>query len=124
MNPDIIQRSIDNTDYWDMRILALNASFFGDEIELIIENDDKSSWKITFLSCYKVSYETDANRRNIRHVSDMNKSQLGYYGQDITVSASDHEGFYKIALDLSIMSMQIECVGVDVKKIDNTELER
>ena len=119
MKIDEIQKLIDDTDYWDMRILGMNASFFGDNIELIIENDEESSWKISFLSCYKVSYETDADRRKIDHVSEMTRSQLGYYGQDITVSESDTEGFYKIELDLSIMLMQIECKEIKTEKIKN-----
>ena len=121
MKIDEIQKLIDDTDYWDMRILGMNASFFGDNIELIIENDEESSWKISFLSCYKVSYETDADRRKIDHVSGMTRSQLGYYGQDITVSESDSEGFYKIELDLSIMLMQIECKEIKTEKIKNTK---
>ena len=36
-------------------------------------------------------------------------SQLGYYGQDISVFKSENIGFYKVYLDLSIMEMHIEC---------------
>ena len=58
-----IQKKIEETDYWDCEIFDLKISYFGDEIELIFYNDEESSWKISFLSCYKVLYETDANRR-------------------------------------------------------------
>ena len=50
-----MQELIDKTDYWDMRVLDVKASYFGDEVEILIENDEETCWKISFLSCYKVS---------------------------------------------------------------------
>ena len=110
MNVDTIQELIDKTDYWDMRILDVTASYFGDEVKLLIENDEVTCWRISFLSCYKVSYNTDADRRKISKVKSMRKSQLGYYGQNITVCKSNKDNFYKVDLDLSIMEMQIELI--------------
>ena len=75
MNDDTIQKLIDKTDYWDMRILDVTASYFGDEVKILIENDEVTCWKISFLSCYKVSYNTDADRRKISKVKSMRKSQ-------------------------------------------------
>ena len=119
-----MQELIDKTDYWDMRVLDVKASYFGDEVEILIENDEETCWKMSFLSCYKVSYNTDANRRKISNVKSMRKSQLGYYGQDITVRKSDEDNFYKVDLDLSIMEMQIECQDILIEQIarDNFEL--
>ena len=119
-----MQELIDKTDYWDMRVLDVKASYFGDEVEILIENDEETCWKMSFLSCYKVYYNTDANRRKISNVKSMRKSQLGYYGQDITVCKSDEDNFYKVDLDLSIMEMQIECQDILIEQIarDNFEL--
>lgn len=117
-----IQKLIDETDYWDVEILDLKASYFGDEVEMIIDNDEETCWKICFLSCYKVLYETDANRRKITKVRDMKKSQLGYFGQDISVSQSGIDGFYIVKLDLSIMEMQIQCRDIRIDKISKKNL--
>ncbi len=117
-----IQKLIDETDYWDVEILDLKASYFGDEVEMIIDNDEETCWKICFLSCYKVLYETDANRRKITKVRDMKKSQLGYFGQDISVSQSEIDGFYIVKLDLSIMEMQIQCRDIRIDKISKKNL--
>jgi hypothetical protein len=118
-----IQKMIDDTDYWDMEILDLNAVCFGDEVELIVDCDEKTCWKISFLSCYRVSYETDANRRKITKVRNMKKSQLGYYGQDISVHESESDDFYKVDLDLSILELHIECKDIFVEKISKNNLE-
>lgn len=84
---------------------------------MIIDNDDETCWKIAFLSCFKVSYETDANGRKLQNVKDMKEPQLGYYGQDIAVSESEESDFYKVDMDLSIMTICIECKNVLVEKI-------
>lgn len=121
MNSEI-QKLIDETDYWDVEILDLKVSYFGDEVEMIIDNDEETCWKVCFLSCYKVLYETDANRRKITKVRDMKKSQLGYFGQDISVSQSEINGFYIVKLDLSIMEMQIQCRNIRIDKISKKDL--
>lgn len=123
MNVEMIQKEIDRTDYWDMEILDLKSLYFGDEIELIIDNGDDTCWKIVFLSCFKVSYKTDANRRKLQNVKEMKKTQLGYYGQDIAVSESEESDFYKVDMDLSIMTIHIECKNILVKKIFKEKLD-
>lgn len=122
MTDNELQEMIDKTDYWDVEILDMKASYFGDVIEIYIDDDEETCWKVSFLSCYKVSYETDANWRTIMHVKDMKKPQLGYYGQDISVSRSEIENFYTVKLDLSIMEMQIECRDIQVDKIAKKDI--
>ena len=111
-----IHKMIDETDYWDVEILDLRMLYFGDEVEMIIDNDEETCWKICFLSCYKVLYETDANRRKITNVKDMKRPQLGYFGQNISVNQSEIDGFYMVKLDLSIMEMQIQCKDIKIDK--------
>ena len=58
-----LQEKIDKTEYWDMKILDFQINFLGDEVSMWIYNDADTSWRVSFLSCYKVSYETDATWR-------------------------------------------------------------
>eukprot|EP00833_Pecoramyces_ruminatium_P017447 jgi/Orpsp1_1/1191479/evm.model.d7180000086139.1 len=122
------QKSIDSTDYWDAKVLDFNCNFFGDEVCLYLENDECTSWKITFLVCHSVQYETDAAwsktwRKDKGYVRDMNSQQLGYYGQDITVNENkEHEGFYDVTFDFSIMKGKITCKEIKVEKLSNETL--
>lgn len=122
MTNNELQKMIDKTDYWDAEILDMKASYFGDVVEIYIDNDEETCWKVSFLSCYKVLYETDANRRKIINVKDMKKPQLGYFAQDISVSRSKIENFYIVKLDLSIMEMQIECRDIQIGKIAKKDI--
>lgn len=123
MNIHEIQEQIDRTEYWDVKILNLNISFFGDEIEVIIDDDENQCWKINFLSCYKVSYETDVNCRKIANVKNMKKSQLGYFGQEIKINESNENDFYDVYMDLSIMIMNIECKEIQVSKAFKSDFD-
>ncbi len=120
---ELLQAEIDQTEYWDLKILDFNASFFGDEVNIFVYNDADTSWKISFLSCFRVTYETDATWRSIANVREMRKPQLGYYGQDITVSENkDFEGFYDISIDLTILTAKIICRDVNVEMVSNSTL--
>ncbi|WP_392551929.1 hypothetical protein RHO13_01745 [Orbus wheelerorum] len=119
MNIKLLINQINETKYWDMPILDLQSKYFGDEIYLFIEKNNKVCWKISFISCYKVSYETDANWRGDFQVKNMTNGQLGYYGQDISLSeCDDNKDFISASLDLSIMTMKIVCKTILVEEIE------
>lgn len=121
---EALQAKIGQTEYWDVEILDFNINFFGDEVNIFVYKDDETSWKISFLSCFKVTYETDAAWRSITNVREMKKPQLGYFGQDITLSENkEYEGFYDVSIDLSIMTAKITCKYVNVELLSNNTLD-
>ncbi len=124
MNKELkeIQARIDKTNYCDAPILAFQAIYFGDEVELVIENDAATAWKISFLLCYSLEYTTDAaapNWRDDQPVRDMTRPQLCYYVQAITVkNSAEVEGFYEVNLDLSILNARIICKDILVELVN------
>ncbi len=121
---EVLQAKIDQTEYWDLEILDFNIDFFGDEVNIFVYNDADTSWKISFLSCFKVTYETDATWRSITKVREMKKPQLGYFGQDITLRENkEYEGFYDVSIDLTIMIAKIICKDVNVELVSNNTLD-
>ncbi len=115
-----IQEKIDQTEYWDMPVLDFQIKFFGDEVDLFLYHDEDTSWKISFLTCHRVAYETDATWRGVARVREMKKPQLGYYGQDITLNESkEFDGFYDVSMDLTILTAQIVCKEITVEKVSN-----
>lgn len=123
----VLQKKINQTEYWDVPILDLQINYFGDEIRMILYDNEDENWQITFALCARVEYETDAgwpnNWRAGKKVQNMGIGQLGYYGQDITVEESkDLDGFYDISLDLSIMTAKVTCKEIHVEKIPCNEV--
>ena len=121
----ILQAEIDQTEYWDVNIIDFYSNFLGDEVTILLYNDSDTSWKISFLVCAKVAWETDAAWRSIKYVRNMTKPQLGYYGQDITVVESRKlKGFYDVSIDLTILTAKIVYKEIFVNKVSNEEAHR
>ena len=124
MNIKEIQEKIDATDYWDMEVLDLDIKYFGDEVSIVLYDDEESSWILGFLSCYKVQYETDATWRGLAHVKFMKRPQMGYYAQEILVKQNEElEEFVDVKMDLSIMTLNLTCKDITIEKIENDNLK-
>lgn len=117
------QKKIDSTEYHDLDILDFSIKYFGDEISMVIYNDEKTSWRLTFSSCHKMEYETDASWRGIPYVRDMKKAQLGYFGQRIEVTQDSEDGsFMAVEMDLTIMTVKFSFKDMALEKVPNNEL--
>lgn len=118
MNMEEIQQRIDETQYWDSKVLDINSRYFGDEIEILIESTEENlCWCIIFESCYCVNYKTDADwRKKFYLVKNMKDGQLGYFGQDITVEKSELADFVEVHIDLTLIKLDIICRNIYVKK--------
>ncbi|MDL2250822.1 hypothetical protein LJC51_09230 [Lachnospiraceae bacterium OttesenSCG-928-J05] len=117
-----LQKKIDNMDYWDCKILDFQINFFGDEVRVVIEGDNKVDFIINFAMCYKVDYETDArNRWKGMEVKSMNKLQLGYFAHDISVCESEIEGFIDVKLEMPMLYAKIVCKKVSIEQAVHNE---
>ena len=101
------QKELEELDYWEMGILDLKISYFGDEISLCIEDyhNKEKYWEIKFLVCAKVEYSNDAldiQWRKDQHIKDMTRGELHHHGQEI--------------------SLQVTIIGRDIQ-IDHLELK-
>ena len=125
---DEINKKIKETDYCDKEVLGFLSDFFGDEISIYIDIDGEKCWKISFLMCSHVQYDTDATwgwRREGIPVRGMNKQQLGYYCQEISVSENEeYKDFYDVHFDLSIMTGDLTCKDIGFEQISNEQVNK
>jgi len=131
-----LQERIEAIRYHDSRINDFQINYFGDEVVVYFDNydehgaEDGTGWKISFLICDKVSYETDASwvwneghvtaHTRSQRVRDMTKLQLGYDGQDITLSEAGD--FIGVKMDLTMMTVSLQCKAIEIEKVDNSEM--
>lgn len=116
-----IQKKIDEINYWDLLVLDIQSQYFGDEVHIYVEKNEEYCWKISFTSCYKVNYETDANWRGNFKVKDTGPKS-GYYAQDISFNKyMENEEFIECSIDVSIMTMNIVCKNIFVEELSMKE---
>ncbi|HBM4235529.1 TPA: hypothetical protein LWK85_000775, partial [Listeria innocua] len=107
--------------YWDLLVLDIQSKYFGDEVYIYIEKDEEICWKLSFTSCYKVSYETDAKWRGDFKVRNTGPKS-GYYAQDIALNRyAENEDFIECSFDASIMTMNIICKEIIVEEVSVIE---
>lgn len=116
-----IQKKIDEINYWDLLVLDIQSQYFGDEVYIYVEKNEEYCWKISFTSCYKVNYETDANWRGNFKVKETGPKS-GYYAQDISLNKyMENEEFIECSIDVSIMTMNIVCKDIFVEELSMKE---
>lgn len=122
ININEIQKKIDEMNYWDLLVLDIQSQYFGDEIYIYIEKNEDYCWKISFTSCYKVSYETDANWRGDFKVKNTGPKS-GYYAQNIHLNKhEENEEFIECLVDASIMTMNIVCKDIIIEEVKMSDI--
>lgn len=119
----MIQKVIEDTEYWDARVFDCKTLYFGDEIHVIFEGEENQIYTIIFMNCYKVAYKNSFAPDTSMKVRDMSKGQLGYFMQDISMKKyGDNEEFIECSLNLSIMTMTIVCKDILVEEMDQKNI--
>lgn len=79
-----LTKKIEASYYWDARVKALNCNYFGDEVKLIFEDDEKD---ITyhFEECYKVEIEHAVGCPKDRASKELIVAQIPYFMQNVEV---------------------------------------
>lgn len=119
----MIQKVIEDTEYWDARVFDCKTLYFGNEVHVIFEGEKNQVYTIKFRNCYKVSYKNSFDPDTSMRVKDMSKGQLGYFMQDIFMEKyGDNEEFIECSLNLSIMTMTIVCKDIFVEELDRKNI--
>ena len=118
------QKELEELDYWEMGILDLKISYFGDEVSLCIEDyhNKEKYWEIKFLVCAKVEYSNDAldiQWRKDQHVKDMTRGELHHHGQEISLQVYENNpDFVECMVDIGLLQMTIVCRDIQIEHLD------
>ncbi len=77
-----LKKKIEDSYYWDARVKVLDCNYFGDEVKLVFEDDEKD---ITyhFEECYKVKIEHAVKCPKDRASKELTFAQIPYFMQDV-----------------------------------------
>lgn len=120
VNVIAVQELINKTDYYDGRVYNFYMDYFGDEVYVLFEKDIDKCYKLTFLQCYKVSYETDAKIRTGDDLS-IKKRKLGqfdYFMQDISINKSELDDYMNIEINMSFLVLSITCKDIKIEEVN------
>lgn len=115
MKAEIVQKRIDNLNYWDARVLKLSAEYFCDEVTLEFEDTDKNK-QLHFRGCSRFNVLTDIEDRLIP-IKQLTKAQIPYFLQNIEfVNAFDH-GHELISCKILMppLNLEILCTSISIE---------
>ena len=138
-----IQKEIDDLYYWDAILFDLYSKYCGDEMHMLIENDEKMTSKISCIGIEIVSYkygdglgwkthkminginaQIPYRDKDYTKVRDMKVCELSYYAQKIEVTESKEvKDCYRLDFDFSILAGYIVCREIEVEKVSNEILK-
>jgi hypothetical protein len=105
-------------------VLDFQIKYFDDEVEVVIEGNDKIDFILRFFMCQRGEYETDAKDRwKGMDVKSMSKLQLGYFAHDISLKESNLEGFIEVNLEIPMIFAKIVCKEIMISNIAQADTE-
>ena len=112
-----IKKKMEELHYWDARVIHLKCDYFGDEVTLVYEDEEKNvTYK--FEGCYKVHFNHLYDYDKLKKVKDMTVAQLPYFLQDVDVLdvIEDDIDFFSCKIEMFPLSLEILCKTIIIEK--------
>lgn len=101
---------IEDSYYWDSRVKALDCNYFGDEVKLVFEDDEKD---ITyhFEGCYSVKMEHVFEYQKDMASKDLSRAQIPYFMQNVELQEMkiNKNKYMKFMINMFPMDVLIVC---------------
>ena len=111
-----IKNKIEESYYWDARVKAIDCNYFGDEVKLVFEDNEKD---ITyhFHCCYEVAIRHLTDYTKDIHSKDLKREQVPYFMQDVNVEEIeiDNKKFISFSINLHPIELSIKCLKFTIE---------
>ena len=74
-----LQRLIDEFDYFDSRVKAVECNYFADEVHVNYDDEDGNSICYNFIGCYKSNFDHVKEYKKDEPVKNMTTPQTHYF---------------------------------------------
>ena len=85
MKIEEVRKQIEDSYYWDARVKALDCNYFGDEVKLVFEDDEKDII-YHYEECYKVKIEHAVQCPKEKASKELTHMQIPYFMQNVEVN--------------------------------------
>ncbi len=110
-----IQRIIDEHDYWDSRVKAVECNYFADEVHVIYGDEDENFICYNFIGCYKSVFDHAKDYDKGMPVKDMTQPQIPYFLQDVKIDEITERGNHLWICKINMFPLHLEIWCKDIK---------
>lgn len=103
-------KKIEDSYYWDARVKSLNCNYFGDEVKLVFEDDEKDII-YHFEECYKVKIEHAVECPKDKDSKELTFTQIPYFMQDVELKEIKicDKRYMEFKINLHTIELSIVC---------------
>ena len=105
-----LQKSINDSYYWDARVKLLDCKYFGDEVKLVFE-DGQRDITYHFQECYSIKIEHSFGYPKSNPSQELSLSQIPYFMQDLELREViiDDKRYLKFMINMFPIELYIVC---------------
>lgn len=118
MEAEQLLKKIEDSHYWDAWVKRLSTNFFGDELVLVYEDDDREV-VLKFSNCYQIKYNHALNYDKEKPVRELTRTQLPYFLQDIELQDCIYNGIKYFKCKISMPPLDLEILSKDLIVLKN-----
>jgi len=105
-----LKKQIEDSYYWDARVKTLDCNYFGDEVKLIFEDNDKSI-VYHFEGCYKIKIEHDIKYSKNMPYKEITSAQIPYFMQEVELQEfkANEKTYLEFTINMYPMELYVVC---------------
>ena len=103
-------KKIEDSYYWDSRVKSLECNYFGDEVKVVFEDDEKNVTYF-FSECYKVKIE-----HAVEFPKELTRQQIPYFMQDVELKEIElcQKKYMEFKINMYPIELLIVCKKFDI----------
>lgn len=107
---EMLRKQIEDSNYWDARVKALDCNYFCDEVKLVFEGDGDDV-AFHFEECYEIRVDHPLEYSKDIPYRELTTAQIPYFMQDVELNevTVDKKTYLKFQINLYPITLYVVC---------------
>lgn len=107
---EMLRKQIEDSNYWDARVKALDCNYFCDEVKLVFEGDGDDV-AFHFEECYEIRVDHPLEYSKDIPYRELTTAQIPYFMQDVELNEMtvDKKTYLKFQINLYPITLYVVC---------------